>query len=170
MLKKFEDKFKFKLSMEEPVACACCMDDISDENRCLYSTDLNPDIWKTAKYCIECARFLRECRYKNYIKAIQESDCAKELGGLIKSGPPIWLTDGGFPVKENETVRWIRSTDGEMETAQYDGAPNGEERQLLWDMLIAVVQPCIDAQLLDQAIQIAEAEERLENLELDVHL
>ena len=151
--------------MEEQIndegECVCCCEDITDDIKCLYSTDENPDTWLEAKYCYECVLFLRSCRFKNYIKAIENSDCAKELGGLIRAGPPVWIVDGGLPVSDGETVRWVKSIDGEPETAKYDGAPTGEAHRQLWDMCIAVVQPCIDAQKLDQAVQIMEAEERI---------
>jgi hypothetical protein len=161
--------------MEDPIAdpgeCRCCCDDIDDETRCLYQTNKS-DGWYEALYCIECVRYLIATRFDSYIKAVQDSDCAKELGGLISRGPPVWLEDGGLPTPKGESIIWIKSVSGEPETAQYTGAPIGELRRQLWDMIILVVQPCIEAQEADQVAQIAEAEERymrrkLERLSLE---
>lgn len=132
--------------MEAPKECTCCCDEITYENSCLYSTNSAPNIWRESRYCIECVRYLLSQRFYEYIKAIQESDCAKELNGLIMTGPPIWLTDKGLPVEEGEHVILIRGT-GEPESAMYTGALIGEERLQLWDMLITVIRPCIEAHL-----------------------
>ena len=131
--------------MEAPKECTCCCDEITYENMCLYSTNLAPNLWRESRYCIKCVRYLLSQRFYEYIKAIQESDCAKELNGLILKGPPIWLTDEGLPVEEGDYVILIRGT-GEPESAMYTGALIGEERQQLQNMIVLVVQQCIDAQ------------------------
>ena len=131
--------------MEIPKECTCCCDEITYANRCLYSTNLAPNVWKESRYCIECVRYLLSQKFYDYIKAIQESDCAKELYGLMCAGPPIWLTDGGLTVGEGDHVMWIRGT-GEPETAKYTGALEGEERQQIWNMIALVVRQCLDAQ------------------------
>lgn len=141
-------------------SCKCCCDDINDDNRCLYSTDVEPDNWNESLYCIECVRFLISIRFNNYLKAIENSDCAKELAGLLKSGPPVWLEDGGLPVPKEQHVRWFKGIDGEKKSAHYDGALFDEERQELWRVIVLAVQPCIDAQQLDQARQIADAKKK----------
>lgn len=148
----------------EPVAdegeCHCCCDDITDENRCLYNTDQD-ETWKEAFYCVECVRFIKSIGFKSYIKAAEASDCAKELAGLLRAGPPIWIADDGLPVPDGQHVFWFRSVDGDPELAQYDGAVIGEERQRLWDILIMVIQPCIEMVQAEQVAMEAAAEERI---------
>lgn len=131
--------------MEIPKECTCCLEEITYENRCFYNTKLAPNKWKESRYCIDCVRYLLSQRFYEYIKAIQESDCEKELNGLILKGPPIWLTDGGLPVDEGDHVVLIRCGDT-PQVARYEGAPIGEERQQLWDMIILVVRQCLYAQ------------------------
>ena len=144
--------------MEAPIECRCCCDDITDENRCMYSCELEQVDWKESLYCIDCVRYIKSSKFHNYIHAIENSDCAKELTGLIKAGPPIWITDGGLPVEEGEHVYWFRNN-GEPEAAMYEGAVVGSERKKLWDIIIAAVQPCIDEQLLDIAISNMQLED-----------
>ena len=54
-----------------------------------------------------------------------------------------------------------------IQSAMYDGAHTGITRQKIWDIIKVVIEPCIDEAAADMAAQIAEAEERFDELHIN---
>ena len=130
--------------MEQILECKICLDDLDTFNTCMYCTDKNPTLWRASEYCIDCARDLRSAKYHNYIDDIKKSKCKTELTRLLKSGPPKYIIDRGFPVDAGEEVSMIRVAGQEPETARYDDVPDDEEYMEIWHAIITVIQPCLD--------------------------
>lgn len=70
------------------------------------------------------------------MERVKKTDCQAELRRLLAAGPPIYISDKhAMPMDDDDEYicqLWIRQ---EERSAKLDGAPEGEERQKLWDEL-----------------------------------
>lgn len=77
-------------------------------------------------------------QFEQYVDRVKKTDCQAELGRLLKSGPPIYISDKhGFPLDDGDThvtKLWFARDEREV-PAKLRGAPEGDERQKLWDEL-----------------------------------
>eukprot|EP00968_Pinguiococcus_pyrenoidosus_P001713 scaffold78_cov265-Pinguiococcus_pyrenoidosus.AAC.2 len=71
---------------------------------------------------------------------VKKSTCAAEMRRLMEAGPPIYVSDKhGLPLPEGDThvaMLWYAS-DGEERSSKLEGAPEGAERDELWQSLKA---------------------------------
>lgn len=69
---------------------------------------------------------------------MKKTDCQAELRRLLKTGPPIYISDKhGFPLEENDShvsKLWFAS-DGNERSGKLKGAVEGKERDALWKEL-----------------------------------
>jgi len=82
---------------------------------------------------------------------VKKTDCRSELRRLLKSGPPIYISDAhGFPLDEEEGEEYVvnlwYASDGKVHPAVLRGAVQGEERKELWDNLKEVIQNEIEGE------------------------
>ncbi len=66
---------------------------------------------------------------------MKTTDCQAELRRLLKTGPPIYVSDKhAFPLEENDThvCRLWFASDGWERSAKLRGAVEGAERDALW--------------------------------------
>ena len=83
-------------------------------------------------------RQLLDTQFQQYIDRVKKTDCQAELRRLLKTGPPIYVSDKhAFPLEENDTnvhKLWF-ALDGKERSAKLKGAVEGEERDALWKEL-----------------------------------
>ena len=123
----------------DEAACACCWEDLSEENYVEYRASADGE-WKPSGFCQMCVEHLKQTQWKTYTDGLAKTTCKAEQGRMLKKGPPINLADKtALPCpdgteKGNAEVHslWY-SSDGEEHSAQLVGALTGEERQKYWD-------------------------------------
>ena len=79
---------------------------------------------------------LLDTQFEAYISRVKKTDCQAELRRLLKTGPPIYVSDKhAFPLaEENDThvcKLWF-ALDNTERSAKLKGALEGEEREALW--------------------------------------
>ena len=78
-------------------------------------------------------------QFHDFVKRVKTTDCQAELRRLLKTGPPIWISDKhGFPLPDNGDTHVCRlwfASDQQERTAMLEGALDGEERKALWEEL-----------------------------------
>ena len=120
-------------------ACACCWEDLSDENYVEYRASADGE-WKASGFCQDCVGHLLQTQWKTYTEGLAKSTCKAEQRRMLEKGPPINISDKtAMPCpdgteKGNAEVHslWYKS-DGEEHSAQLEGALIGEERKTFWD-------------------------------------
>ncbi len=123
----------------EGAECACCWDDITEENYVEYRASEGGD-WKPSGFCQMCIQHLLKTQWKTYTDALAKTTCKAEQRRLLEKGPPINVSDkAALPCpdgteKGNAAVHslWF-SSDQEEHSAQLEGALRGEERQKYWE-------------------------------------
>ena len=81
---------------------------------------------------------LVDTQFEQYVCRVKTTDCQAELRRLLKSGPPIYVSDKhAFPLDENDThvCRLWFASDGQERSAKLRGAVEGAERDALWKEL-----------------------------------
>ena len=80
-----------------------------------------------------------DTQFEQYISRVKTTDCQAELRRLLKTGPPIYISDKhAFPLfEENDThvCRLWFASDGQERSAKLRGAVEGAERDALWKEL-----------------------------------
>lgn len=109
--------------------CCICYDDV-----CLYKHS-GSNIWHDSAYCWACIKHMLDSRFQDYIDTVEESRCKKTVNAAIEAGPPIWIEDKGLPVPDGEHVAEIQTPEGDVHSAVYTGAVQGEARYQLWEEL-----------------------------------
>lgn len=104
--------------------------------------------WYPCKYCKNCMvdNFLNK-QFGAYLENLKTISCPKALENMLNEGPPQFIRDApSFPgdgtvePKGQLHALWFAS-DRTTVSARLTGAPEGEERQLLWDRLVAETMP-----------------------------
>ena len=82
-----------------------------------------------------------ETQFEQYVDRVKKTDCQAELRRLLKSGPPVHIADKhGLPLAEEGDTHvsqlWFaRDPTTTAVSSKLKGAPEGPERQKLWDEL-----------------------------------
>lgn len=117
--------------------CMCTWEEI-DENSYVEYQVAPGGTWHPCLFGETAVRELRSTQYHDYIENVQKSDCIKEFTRLMKSGPPVWISDKhAMPLPREAKAAhvcalWFMSGN-KTESAKLDGALEGEARQKLWD-------------------------------------
>jgi hypothetical protein len=80
-----------------------------------------------------------DSQFEQYISRVKTTDCQAELRRLLKTGPPIYVSDKhAFPLDEENDTHVCRlwfASDGQERSAKLRGAVEGAERDALWKEL-----------------------------------
>ncbi len=123
----------------EGAACACCWEDLSDENYVEYRASAEGD-WKPSGFCEMCIQHLIKTQWKTYKDGLAKTTCKAEQRRLLERGPPINLSDktalpcpDGTEGGNAEAYSLWFCSDKQEHSAQLEDALTGEERQKFWD-------------------------------------
>lgn len=118
-------------------SCAVCYDDIDESNFVLYrmikdDNDNDNKNWQPLMGCKLCVETFLSTQWNNYLERIKKADCAAEMRGLLKNGPPINLRCSDFIQDIDPTSEFHELyIDGKIQSAKLNGSLIGEERDLL---------------------------------------
>ncbi|CAM9715097.1 unnamed protein product [Ascophyllum nodosum] len=118
--------------------CACCYDDIAEENYVEYRTGEGND-WLPSLFCEFCIMTLRKKQWPMYEESLAKATCKAQQKRMLGQGPPTHIYDKkALSCPEGESVHslWFMR-DGEIHSALLEGAPQGEARQIWWDDKLA---------------------------------
>jgi hypothetical protein len=107
--------------------------------------------WKPSLFEASVIQQLLNTQFQNYLTRVKSTDCQAELKRLLKSGPPIYISDKhGLPLDEEGNDEegggvgcggdthvcklWFAS-DGKERSAKLTNAVEGVERERLWQEL-----------------------------------
>mmetsp|Transcript_9937 Transcript_9937/g.17647 ORF Transcript_9937/g.17647 Transcript_9937/m.17647 type:complete len:158 (+) Transcript_9937:76-549(+) len=121
------------------MCCLCTMEDITNEDQNYVEFQSFPSMkWKPAQFELCVVQQLLDSQFEQYISRVKKTDCQAELRRLLKTGPPIYISDKhSFPLEENDThvsKLWF-ALDGKERSGKLKGAVEGEEREALWEEL-----------------------------------
>jgi hypothetical protein len=114
--------------------CACCWDDLSNENYVEYQPQSSSAEetanggWLPAGFCENCTEHLLRTQFPLWTEALAKSTCLAEQRRLLKRGPPVNLRDDkALPCPENGEVAklWYMRTN-EEKVAKLEGSLAGE--------------------------------------------
>lgn len=87
---------------------------------------------------MNCIKLL-DTQFQQYIDRVKKTDCQAELRRLLKTGPPIYVSDKhAFPIAEESDTHVVKlwfALDGQERSAKLTGAVEGTERDELWKEL-----------------------------------
>mmetsp|Transcript_27705 Transcript_27705/g.56551 ORF Transcript_27705/g.56551 Transcript_27705/m.56551 type:complete len:161 (-) Transcript_27705:145-627(-) len=124
----------------EGMCCLCTMEDITEEDQNYVEFQSYPSmIWKPAQFELSVVQHLLDTQFDQYIQRVKKTDCQAELRRLLKTGPPIYVSDKhAFPLAEESDTHVCKlwyALDGQERSAKLKGAVEGEERDKLWEEL-----------------------------------
>jgi hypothetical protein len=103
--------------------------------------------WYPCVYCKNCMldSFINK-KFQGYLDNLKTITCPKALQNLLNEGPPIYLKDApSFPGDGSEPKGHVHAIwfahDNSVIPGVLAGAPQGDERQQLWDRLIVETMP-----------------------------
>mmetsp|Transcript_32150 Transcript_32150/g.58919 ORF Transcript_32150/g.58919 Transcript_32150/m.58919 type:complete len:160 (+) Transcript_32150:210-689(+) len=128
-------------SPTDGMCCLCTMEDITDEDENYVEYQSFPSMkWKPAQFELCVVQQLLDSQFEQYIDRVKKTDCQAELRRLLKTGPPIYVSDKhAFPLDDenNDThvCKLWYALDGKERSGKLKGALEGDERDALWEEL-----------------------------------
>lgn len=127
-----EDEEVIHKEPPEGATCAALWEDIDESNYCEYRDSSGK--WYSSVYCEDVVHELLDTQFQNYKDNVENSTCKASVRSLVKSGPPIWISDVSMPIDSDGChidKIWFSSTNTTI-SAKLKGALEGEERNQLW--------------------------------------
>ncbi|KAL9182322.1 hypothetical protein ACHAXT_012974 [Thalassiosira profunda] len=119
--------------------CLVTMEDITEEDQNYVEFQSYPSMkWKPAQFELCAVQQILDTQFTQYIERVKTTDCQATLRRLLKTGPPVYISDKhGFPLEEGDThvCKLWYALDGKERSAKLKGAVEGDERQTLWNEL-----------------------------------
>ena len=123
-----------KTSPPSDLTCACCWDDINEENYVEYQSSENSS-WMPSLYCSTCIDHLLNTQWEIYVNALAKTTCKAEQRRLLQKGPPINISDKkALPCPDDGEVYMLWTLkDKQEKSPKLKDSLTGEERQKFWD-------------------------------------
>eukprot|EP01054_Gregarina_sp_Poly1_P010681 Gregarina_sp_Poly_1__10680@NODE_807_length_6221_cov_56_782580_g588_i0_p4_GENE_NODE_807_length_6221_cov_56_782580_g588_i0NODE_807_length_6221_cov_56_782580_g588_i0_p4_ORF_typecomplete_len130_score22_50Destabilase/PF05497_12/0_032zfRING_2/PF13639_6/0_35_NODE_807_length_6221_cov_56_782580_g588_i057966185 len=126
------------------MSCKICWEDLDDDLKVQFTTDLEVTAntnWKDCLFCHDCVQLLIQTQFDKFMHDAVNVDCERTMRRLMERGPPIWVhDDNGFPDTNNMEVPWLkRMQTQEIFSGKLKGAKEGEARDALWKELKSFV-------------------------------
>lgn len=124
-------------------ACIACWDDLTEQNKTMFSLLNTENVKIECSYCWDCAIVEINEHFLRWKKSVDEADCAAALKRLIEKGPPITFADVDITKLINFVGQFdcvIQNNNGEKQSACLIGAPPTiQERDELWSQMKNIV-------------------------------
>ena len=119
--------------------CAATFEDITEEEGNYVEFQSAPSgTWHPAKFSKATLLHLQATLFDKYMKDVEKAskDCAAAVRRLVSKGPPLYVSDPvALKLPEGDThvaKLWFMDEDREV-SAKLVGAPEGAEREALWN-------------------------------------